>query len=98
MIVVPGEENYMDTRFITFAYRYRYVNNEYSATSLFSVAAFQPGPFDFDINNFNNGSMKNIYNSAEVEFETGSDKVIEVDLLFKPSNSNSIYVIERFKN
>lgn len=98
MIDVPGEENYMDTRFITFAYRYRYVNNEYSATSLFSVAAFQPGPFDFDVNNFNNGSMKNIYNSAEVEFETGSDKVIEVDLLFKPSNSNSIYVIERFKN
>ena len=97
MIDVPGEENYMDTRFITFAYRYRYVNNEYSATSLFSVAAFQPGPFDFDVNNFNNGSMKNIYNSAEVEFETGSDKVIEVDLLFKPSNSNSIYVIERFK-
>ena len=39
--------------------------------------------------------MKNIYNSAEVEFETGSDKVIEVDLLFKPSNSNSIYVIEK---
>lgn len=97
MIDVPGEENYMDTRFITFAYRYRYINNEYSATSLFSKAAFQPGPFEFDVNNFNNGSMKNIYNSAEVEFETGTDKVIEVDLLFKPSNSNSIYVIERFK-
>ena len=29
--------------------------------------------------------------------DNGSDKVIEVDLLFKPSNSNSIYVIERFK-
>ena len=97
LIDVPGEENYMDTRFITFAYRYRYINNEYSATSLFSVAAFQPGPFRFDVNNFNNSSMKNIYNSAEVEFETGSNKVIEVDLLFKPSNSNSIYVIERFK-
>ena len=94
---VPGEENYLETRFITFAYRYRYVNNEYSATSLFSTAAFQPGPFDFDVNNFNNASMKNIYNSIEVQFETGSDKVIEVDLLFKPSNSNSIYVIERFK-
>ena len=97
MLNVPGQENYIDTRFITFAYRYRYINNEYSATSLFSVAAFQPGPFEFDVNNFNNSSMKNIYNSAEVEFETGTDKVIEVDLLFKPSNSNSIYVIERFK-
>ena len=97
LLDVPGQENYMDTRFITFGYRYRYINNEYSATSLFSVAAFQPGPFEFDVNNFNNASMTNIYNSAEVEFETGSNKVIEVDLLFKPSNSNSIYVIERFK-
>ena len=96
LLNVPGQENYMSTRFITFAYRYRYVNNEYSATSLFSVAAFQPAPFEFDVNNFNNGSMLNIYNSAEIQFETGSDKVIEVDLLFKPSNSNSIYVIERF--
>ena len=96
LLSVPGQENYMDTRFITFAYRYRYVNNEYSATSLFSAAAFQPRPFEFDVNNFNNGSMLNVYNSAEVQFETGSDKVIEVDLLFKPSNSNSIYVIERF--
>jgi len=97
LLNVPGQENYMDTRFITFGYRYRYINNEYSATSLFSVAAFQPGPFEFDVNNFNNASMVNTYNSAEVQFETGSDKVIEVDLLFKPSNSNSIYVIERFK-
>ena len=64
---------------------------------MFSTAAFQPGPFEFDVNNFNNASMTNNYNSAEVEFETGSSKVIEVDLLFKPSNSNSIYVIERFK-
>jgi len=96
LLDVPGQENYIDTRFITFAYRYRYINNEYSATSLFSVAAFQPGPFEFDINNFNNASMTNTYNSAEVQFETGSSKVIEVDLLFKPSNSNSIYVIERF--
>ena len=97
LIEVPGQENYIDTRFVTFAYRYRYVDNEYSATSLFSTAAFQPGPFEFDVNNFNNASMTNNYNSAEVEFETGSSKVIEVDLLFKPSNSNSIYVIERFK-
>ena len=40
-----GGENYIKDRFISFAYRYRYKNGEYSATSLFTNPAFQPGNF-----------------------------------------------------
>ena len=96
LISAPGDENYLDERFITFAYRYRYVDQEYSATSLFTKPAFAPGPFRFDTNNYNNAGMINQYNTAEVSFNTGGKNVIQVDLLFKPTDSNVIFVIERF--
>ena len=44
---VAGEENYLKNKFICFAYRYQYKDNEYSATSLFTRPAFQPGLFFF---------------------------------------------------
>jgi len=41
--------------------------------------------------------MQNNFNAATVRFSTGSDRVTQIDLLYKDSNTNSIYVIERFK-
>ena len=92
----PGDENYIENRFLSFAYRFRYEDNEYSATSLFSLAAFQPGAFRFDTNNYNNAGMVNEYNSVRVSFNTGPRQVKQVDLLYKDSNSNTIFVIEKF--
>ena len=92
----PSEENYMETRFISFAYRYRYEDGGYSATSLFSNAAFQPQAFRFSIQDYNNGGMVNKYNACKVYFSTGSKRVKEVDLLYKQSSSNVIYVIKRY--
>ena len=92
----PGDENYMETRFLSFAYRYRYTDGGYSATSLFTNAVFEPGPFRFDLTTFNNGGMVNKYNGATIGFSTGSKRVVQVDLLYKESTSNTIYVIERY--
>jgi len=97
LITAAGGENYLEDRFISFAYRYRYTNGEYSATSLFSNPAFQPGNFRFDTRNYDNAGMQNNFNGARIKFSTGSSRVKEVDLLYKDSNTNSIYVIERFK-
>jgi len=94
---VAGGENYLEKKFLSFAYRYRYLDNEYSATSLFTNPAFQPGDFRFDTKNFNNAGMLNAYNAVKINFGTGSSRVKQVDLLYKDSNTNSIYVIERFK-
>ena len=96
LINIAGGENYIEDRFISFAYRYRYKNGEYSATSLFSLPAFQPGNFNFDTRNYDNAGMENKFNGVRVQFSTGSDRVTEVDLLYKDSNTNSIYVVERF--
>lgn len=96
LLNIPGEENYIEDRFISFGYRYRYQDKEYSATSLFTVPAFQPGTFSLDPNNYNNKGMVNNFNSANVTFDTGSERVIEIDLLYKLTTSTTIYVIERF--
>lgn len=93
---VPGDENYIVDRFVTFAYRYRYLDSEYSATSLFTQVAFEPSQFSFSLDNFNNEGMQNRYNAYAVTFNTGDERVIGVDVLFKLTNSNQIYVIERY--
>ena len=93
---LPGDENYMETRFLSFAYRYRYEDGEYSATSLFSLCAFQPRGFQFDLDTYSNAGMVNRFNGATIEFSTGSKRVVQVDLLYKESTSNVIYVIERY--
>ena len=46
---LPDEQNYMETRFLNFAYRYRYLDGQYSATSLFSTPIFDPGQFNLSI-------------------------------------------------
>lgn len=92
----PGDENYMETRFLCFAYRYRYIDGGYSATSLFSMPAFQPKGFRFNLDNFTNSGMVNRYNGCTVQFSTGPERVIQVDLLYKESTSNVIYVVERY--
>ena len=96
LLSLPGSENYIEDRFLSFAYRYRYKNNEYSATSLFSNPAFKPSTFKFSVKNFDNEGMLNRFNAVNVSFGTGDSRVQEIDLLFKDSSTNSIYVIERF--
>ena len=94
---IAGNENYIENRFLCFAYRYRYEDGQYSATSLFTNPAFVPRPFQFSTKNYCNDGMQNLYNGIEVKFSTGSSRVKEVDLLFKDTNSTSVNVIERFK-
>lgn len=90
-----GQENYLDTRFISFAYRYRYIDGEYSATSQWSDVSFVPGPFEFSINSMLNEGMTNSCNSVKVTYNTGGPLVVGVDLLFKQSANNIIKIIEK---
>ena len=94
-IVTNGQENYLDTRFICFAYRYRYIDGEYSATSQWSQPAFVPNPFSFSIESFLNEGMTNFCNSAIITYNSGGSLVVGIDLLFKRSDGNVIKVIEK---
>ena len=96
MLTQSTEANYLESRMVTFAYRYKYEDDEYSALSQFSDIAFVPGVFSLDVSTSLNAGMKNIFNAVEVSFNTGSSMVKGVDLCFKFANSNIINVIEKF--
>ena len=94
--VLDGDRNnYMEDRLICFAYRYRYDNNEYSATSQFTGPAFVSKPFDFTPESFLNEGMENSINNCEVTVRTGSSLVKGIDILFKEMDDNIIRVIEK---
>lgn len=96
LINLPGQENYIETRFISFAYRYRYKDGEYSAISQFSRLAFQPGFFNLSLSTFQNDGMLNQFNAVQVTFNTGTEDVVGIDLCFKIANLSVINVIDRF--
>lgn len=95
LLTTPNQNNYLETRFISFAYRYLYEDNEYSSTSQFSDIAFNPNVFNFNVTNYLNSGMLNVANAVEVTFNTGGPLVVGIDLLFKEANSNVIKVIKK---
>jgi hypothetical protein len=96
LINIDGNDNYIEDKFLSFAYRYKYVDGEYSAISQFSEIAFEPGFFNFDFKTFENSGMRNIFNAVNITLNTGGASVVGMDLLFKNSVSNVINIVERY--
>ncbi len=96
MFEKSGGQNFMDDKFISFAYRYKYKDGEYSALSQFSDIAFTPGEFGINYETFENSGMFNSYNSVNVSFNTGPSNVVGIDLCFKLSDSNIVNVIDKY--
>jgi len=95
LINTGNEENYLENRYICFAYRYEYEDGEYSATSQWSAPAFQPRSFDFSLNSYLNEGMQNQFNTAIITYNTGGPLVKGIDLLFKEIDNSTINVIEK---
>lgn len=94
-INIAGEENFLDDRFISFAYRYKYEDNEYSAVSQFSAPSFVPMAYDISSEAYLNEGMVNATNACKISFNSGGPLVVGVDVLFKEMTSDSINVIEK---
>ena len=86
---------FMEERFICFGYRWRYDDNEYSATSQFSAPAFSPKTFDFTPKSYLNEGFINEDNNATITYNSGSSLVRGIDILFKEANDSTIKVIEK---
>ena len=96
LIDIPGEEDYLESHFVSFSYRYKYVNNDYSALSQFTDVAFESSPFSLDpATNFNTG-MLNRYNTAVVGINTGGEDVVGIDLCFKLGTDSTVRVIQKY--
>lgn len=91
-----GVENNIKERFLSFGYRWKYLDGEYSSVSTFSNPQFYPGNFSLDYNTNENMGMVNRFNAVNIQFTTGDRNVTDVQLVFKESNSNSIWIIDTF--
>lgn len=90
-----NEDNLRD-KFLSFSYRYVYQDGERSALSSFSNYAFDPNLFKLDFNTMENVGMTNRFNSVRIGINTGSSRVVEIEVVSKESNSNKLSIIERF--
>jgi len=70
--------------FPRFAYRWKYIDNEYSVFSPFSEVAFVGGEFEYQSSDGYNLGMTNNMRRLIIESLTwGSEEVTEIDILFK---------------
>ena len=80
-----------------FSYRYRFIDGEYSPFAPFSKAAFAPGKFKYSSEEGINSGMENnirqIYLSG---FALTPADVDKVEVLYKGSKSENVYVVHEF--
>jgi hypothetical protein len=91
-----NDHNNIEEKFIYFAYRWKYIDNQYSAISPFSAVAFNPKNFILDFNIGNTKTMVNRYNSAEIQVKTGGRNVKEIQVIMYDTNGLNCNVIETF--
>jgi hypothetical protein len=91
------EANNMEEKFLYFAYRYLYLDNQYSSLSPFSSVSFVPKEYEFDYGVGNNKSMTNLYNSCRVSFETGNEFVKAIQLVVRDTRSLNVGIVETYE-
>lgn len=90
------ESNFLETNFITFAYRYRYLDGERSAIGSYTNYNFNPQKFKMDYQTMENVGMVNSFNAVRIDFDTGPKQVTDIEIIAKRSNSNARYLIAQF--
>ena len=96
------EDPLYELKFAKFAYRYKYYNGQYSPFSPFSEPAFMPQPFDYSPKEgYNLGMVNQLRSVLVTDFVDDEDflpkDVIEIDILYKESNSTNIYTVKTIK-
>lgn len=83
-------------KFISFCYRYKYKDGDYSTLSFFSVPAFKTeSVYRFMINAERlNTAMTNSINTVELIVNSGGKNVTDVEVYAKEHGSDAFYLIE----
>lgn len=90
------QEKNIEEKFLLFFYRYRYLDNEYSAISPLSEVPFSPKGFEYDFSTSTNESMINAFNEVSIYFNTGDKRVKAIEVGFIESEKSIPYVIDIF--
>jgi len=96
MLLVEGEPIFKND-FPRFTYRYKFVDGEYSPYAPFSKVAFVPGEFKYLSRDGNNVGMESVIRKITLSnFEARPNDVDEVEVLYKGSRNNNVYLIHSF--
>jgi len=96
--ILSEEGVLFEKKFVSFAYRWKYYSGEYSTFSPFSELAFLPDTFEYlSTNGYNDGMINNLRQLSINITESRPIDVEEVDILYKESNNNNIYVVDTLK-
>ena len=99
-VTLEQKPPFFEMKFARFGYRYKYKNNEISAFSPFSNAVFIPGDFDYSPSQgYNLGMTNNIRQLGISDFVPSSvdyPDVVAVDILYKATNNQNVYVVDTF--
>ena len=90
-------KNLFEEKFIRVAVRWKYVDGEYSTISPFSDVAFSPGDFKYEtIEGYNTGMVNQTKELVIKDFIPLNlpKEVVQIDILYKESNSPVIYTID----
>tara|TARA_R110002012_G_scaffold22228_5_gene77255 strand:+ start:1645 stop:7323 length:5679 start_codon:yes stop_codon:yes gene_type:complete len=90
-----NQDDFLKERFICFAYRYQYANGEFSATSQWTEPAFDPGIYRYSFSSNLNEGMVNTITGIDVVFNSGSELVKAVEILYKENTDNTIKIIDK---
>ena len=101
--LLQQEKPLYEFKFPRFAYRYKYQDDQYSSYSPFSEPAFLPGVFNYKPKDGYNIGMTNTLRSLYVmdfipDKDTLPRDVVAVDIVYKESNSNNVYVVETIEH
>ena len=97
--LLDEEEPMFEKKFVRFGYRWKYKDNDYSTFSPFSEIAFLPDEFGYkSTDGYNVGMINNLRKlTINITDSTPSD-VDEVDILYKESNNNLVYIVDTLKD
>lgn len=90
------DANNLSDKFISFSYRYKYIDGQYSAMSPFSAVAFKPSSNGFNYVDGNNASMSNDFNLALITVNGGGPNVTDIQILFRDNRNLNLQLIETY--
>ena len=93
-------DSFYNEKFVYFAYRYVYTDNERSCISPYSTAAFLPTTYSYSPKDGFNLGMQNVADEFVISDFVPSDTpkdVVEVELLVRTSESENVYLFRSVK-
>ena len=97
-VLLEEEQPMFEFVFPRFAYRWKYIDNEYSTFSPFSSVAFVGSEFKYLSSDGHNIGMTNNIRKLIIEsLELGTEEVDEIEILYKESHNTAVYSVDSIK-